>query len=230
MSGLRIGAFHLPPKDVAYLRALVRLFSYTAKLEWSFVEAAPYTVLVARAQDWALHGGEADFQGLVLRLAAGQDGGDADLIDYPIEPDQLGDWLKMKAAVLAGAAEPDQAQAAAPTAQAAPPVTAEQAQLQYMRFRLRRWPSPAELGGDPVLIRLATILSRKACSAAELAQFTEQPLALCIDFMQALERANVLADAASVDAAAPVPAGPTPEQRSMVKSGLFSSLRRRFGL
>ncbi|MES2742541.1 MAG: hypothetical protein V4754_16580 [Pseudomonadota bacterium] len=101
MSGLRIGAFHLPSKDVAYLRALVRLFSYTAKLEWSFVEAAPYAVLVARVDDWARHGPDADFQGLVLRLGLDQDESDVHIIDYPIAPDQLGDWLKINGVALA---------------------------------------------------------------------------------------------------------------------------------
>lgn len=211
MSGFRIGAPALPAKDIAYIRALVRLFSYSDKLGWSFVDAAPYNAVVAEA---AQRGGATEALLLTLPGHAQH----TEKIAYPIRADQLRDWLKrMGDALLPGGA---------PGSPAADSST--------VRYKLRRWPSVLQLDGDPLRIRMATQMSRKALSAADLASLTGADLSVCAGFIEVLQTAGLLAEAAPPaavqEAAAPAPAAPAPATSVGFTASLLNNIRRRIGL
>ena len=106
-----------------------------------------------------------------------------------------------------------------------------------MRFKLRRWPPAVLLRSDPNRIRMATLLSRRALNAAELATISQQPVQECQAFLTTLqttglvdvEKAPVAPPAGSAPAqaaAAPKPAAPAPA----FARGLISGIRRRLGL
>ncbi|UOD27231.1 hypothetical protein INH39_16975 [Massilia violaceinigra] len=212
MPGFRIGAPALPAKDIAYIRALVRLFSYSDKLGWSFVDAAPYTAVVAEAPPAANRSGAID--ALLLTMP-----GHAQLtqkIAYPIRADQLRDWLKRVGdALLPGGA----------------PANAASASAGYtVRYKLRRWPSVLQLDGDPLRIRMATQMSRKALSAADLAGLTGADIGVCAGFIGVLHKAGLLAEVTAPQPPAPASTAPAPASSAGFTSSLLNNIRRRIGL
>ncbi|RSZ58548.1 hypothetical protein HF313_07255 [Massilia atriviolacea] len=211
MSGFRIGAPALPAKDIAYIRALVRLFSYSDKLGWSFVDDAPYTAVVAQAPAAAHRGGATE----ALLLSMPGHAQHTEKIAYPIRADQLRDWLKrMGEALLPGSQGAAAADAGA------------------LRYKLRRWPSVLQLDGDPLRIRMATHLSRKPLSAADLAGLTGAALEVCAGFIGVLHTAGLLTEAAAPQAPAPAPAlaAPAPASSAGFTASLLNNIRRRIGL
>lgn len=133
---------------------------------------------------------------------------------------------------------------------AAPAVTprsAAPAAAPAERFKLKRWPSASMLGHDATQLRLATMLSVRPLSIAELADLSHQGIEVCRAFVDRLQRADLLGlvGPAPVMAAA-VPgtvassghvaravAAPPPAPRAAAVSfgrGLISSLRRRLGI
>jgi hypothetical protein len=215
VSGFRIGAPALPAKDIAYIRALVRLFSYSDKLRWSFVDAAPYHAVVSEAPAAVQRGGASEALLLTLPGQAQH----TEQIAYPIRADQLRDWLRrMGEAMLPGGVP----------AQPGPEANA-------LRYRLRRWPSAFQLEGDPLRIRMATQLSRKALSAADLASLSGAPMSACADFIGVLHAAGLLTPApAQVAIPAPVAAAAPAAAASVHPAGftasLLNTIRRRIGL
>lgn len=212
MPGFRIGAPALPAKDIAYIRALVRLFSYSDKLGWSFVDAAPYTAVVAEAPSAANRSGAID--ALLLTMP-----GHAQLtekIAYPIRADQLRDWLKRVGDALLPAGAP------------ANPASASEGYA--VRYKLRRWPSVLQLDGDPLRIRMATQMSRKALSAADLAGLTGADIGVCAGFIGVLHTAGLLAEVAAPETLAPASTAPAPASPAGFTSSLLNNIRRRIGL
>ncbi|WP_426109920.1 hypothetical protein [Massilia sp. PWRC2] len=257
MAGLKLGSIGLEPKDVAYLRALVRLYAHTEKLSWSFADVAPYDALLAgRSANPRLLAG---FKGVVVNLVgaavAGQAG--ADTLAYPLHPEQLREWLKLREASLLQA----QAPAPMPTpASVAVPVTAASATIAAAPapapalpaasarataaasavvssgrlYQLRRWPDVGLLNEHPAALRMATLISRKALSTAQLAALTDQSESACRRFIGTLLRAGLLIEerapdthagtaAASLNVAMATAVAP-------VRQGLLASLRRHLGL
>jgi hypothetical protein len=240
VSDLRLGVVHLEPKDVAYVRALVRLFAHTEKLSWSFADAAPYHAVVADARAGAADPGFfAAFKGVVLSLGHTPGISAADTIAYPIRADQFRDWLKLRQDslldVLYRAEDPARA-----TAPAAAPVKggalASAALEAGRRFKLRRWPSAELLRGDPAAMRMATFMSRNALSIAQLAALTGQPEDACSRFVTVLQGAKLLVElvaageqGASTAAPALAMVGNAPAV-APARRGLMASLRRHLGL
>jgi len=123
-----------------------------------------------------------------------------------------------------------------PTAAEAP--AAALVQINPLRFKLRRWPPAALLRSDPNLIRMATLLSRRALNAAELATISQQPVQECQAFLTTLQTTGLVdvqkepapAPApAPAAAGAPAPAAP-PKPAPTFARGLISGIRRRLGL
>lgn len=222
MSGLRLGAIDLAPKEVAFVRALVRLFAHTEKLGWSFADAPPYHAVITDPRARAAHAGFfAGFAGPVLTLVDGAGAPALDTVAYPIRANQFRDWLKLRQDGLPVAPP------AAPVQQAAAPPAAPLPDER--RFKLRRWPSPALLRGDPAGMRMASLMSRTALSTGQLAAMLQQPEERCRAFVAVLQEAGLLQETApaavspgAITAAAPV-APP-------VRAGLMASLRRHLGL
>jgi hypothetical protein len=245
MSELRLGAVNLDPKDVAYVRALVRLFAHTERLDWTYVDAAPYHAVVADARARAADPGFYErFTGVVLSLGETPGASAADTLAYPIRANEFRDWLKLRQdslpdARMAGAqpmpANTDTVMVAANSA--ASPVSA----LVYTsqagrRYKLRRWPGAELLRGDPGAMRMATFMSRNALSVAQLAALTGQPEEACSRFIGVLQDAGLLVE---------IVAAPDPQERAPAasraialdlphlppaKQGLMASLRRHLGL
>jgi hypothetical protein len=245
MSELRLGAVNLDPKDVAYVRALVRLFAHTERLDWTYVDAAPYHAVVADARARAADPGFYErFTGVVLSLGETPGASAADTLAYPIRANEFRDWLKLRQdslpdARMAGAqpmpANTDTVMLAANSATS--PVSA----LVYTsqagrRYKLRRWPGAELLRGDPGAMRMATFMSRNALSVAQLAALTGQPEEACSRFVGVLQDAGLLVE---------IVAAPDPQERAPAtsraialdlphlppaKQGLMASLRRHLGL
>ena len=247
MSGFRIGAPALPAKDVAYIRALVRLFAYTEKLQWSFVDDAPYNALIASSDEPSHPGGSLTLV-MLDKIHAPH------TIAYPIRADQLREWLKrMAEALLTQAAPAARAPAPAPLPAAAPPAAsaatlADSRVDPAARYKLRRWPSPALLRNDPLRIQMATFMTRQHVSTLDLSRLagnsgTVQAQASATAFVDELMQAGLLlAGPAMAAAAAPAAASrqsgavgaaetnEAPRGIAGITSGLLGTIRRRMGL
>ncbi len=230
MSDLRLGAINLEPKDVAFVRALVRLFAHTEKLSWSFADTAPYHAVVTDfGARTANPGFFAAFEGVVLTLVAGPGAATADSVAYPIRANQFRDWLKLRQDTLLDVLYRAETPAAIlPTAPTAPAALGR-------RFKLRRWPSASVLRGDPLALRIATLMSRNALSTAQLAALTGKPEDACRRFVGVLQEAALLIEL--IDVAEPgvstglaTPADVPAPAVAPVRRGLMASLRRHLGI
>jgi hypothetical protein len=212
---LRLGAVDLAPKDVAYVRALVRLFAHTEKLNWSFADAPPYNAVVADARAHAANPGFfGKFGGIVLTLCEAPGAPAADTVAYPIRANQFRDWLKLRQGSLLGV--PSQGG------------TSLKAAVDGRRFKLRRWPHAALLQGDPAALRMATLMSRNAMSTAQLAALALLPEEACRAFVGVLHDAGLLVE--SVAAIAGEGVAPAIAAAAPVRMGLMASLRRHLGI
>lgn len=211
MTDLRLGTNDLAPRDVAYVRALVRLFAHTEKLNWSFADALPYHAVVTRA------GAPADFAGVVLTLA--DQPASADSIAYPVRANQFRDWLKLRQESLLGGEH-----AVAPV-----DIARTDAAVAGPRFKLRRWPGPELLKGDPMAMRMATFMSRNALSTQQMAALTGQAEEACSRFVARLREAGLLVELVELAQAGGGSAAPAPTMPP-ARLGLMASLRRHLGL
>lgn len=244
MSELRLGAISLDPKDVAYVRALVRLFAHTEKLDWVYADAAPYHAVVAdahaRASDPAFFAG---FNGVVLSLGDVPGASAADTVAYPIRANQFRDWLKLRQDSLLDASAPapaplaDNGAVKVVAASTAAPVAALAYTSQLgRRYKLRRWPGAELLRGDPGAMRMATFMSRNALSVAQLAALTGQPEEACTRFVAMLADAGLLVEivaVADLQEGAAFPSRPIAVAAPIAppaRQGLMASLRRHLGL
>ena len=239
MADLRLGAIRLDAKDVAYVRALVRLFAHTEKLDWIYADAAPFDAVVAdagaRAADPDFFAG---YTGVVLSLGPTPGASAADTVAYPIRANEFRDWLKLRQDSLrevAHAGVPLPAVAANDTVAGPVSALAYTSQL-GRRYKLRRWPGPDLLRGDPGAMRMATFMSRNALSVAQLAALTGQAEDACIRFVAVLQGAGLLVEIVAVadqPERAPLPSRPIAIDAPAVppaRQGLMASLRRHLGL
>jgi len=245
MSELRLGAVNLDPKDVAYVRALVRLFAHTEKLDWIYVDAAPYHAVVADARARAADPGFYErFTGVVLSLGDAPGASAADTLAYPIRANEFRDWLKLRQDSLPDA-RVGGAQALSPStdtvmvaaSSGASPVSAlVYTSQEGRRYKLRRWPGAELLRGDPGAMRMATFLSRNALSVAQLAALTGQMEEACSRFVGVLQAAGLLVEIVAVpeqQERAPSTSRPIAldlPQLPPARVGLMASLRRHLGL
>lgn len=238
MSTLRLGAYKLPAAEVVLVQTLFRLYSHGDTFRWTFVTAPPYdALLVDGTTDEGMNPDVDRMAKAVLRLTRMNSGRAPNTLERPIRADRLQDWLKSTehdllqtrpATLIEEATQPDAVEAEA-TTPAAP--------INPVRFKLRRWPPAALLRSDPNRIRMATLLSRRALNAAELATISQQPVQQCQAFLTTLqttglvdvEKETVAPPAGSAPAqaaAAPKPAAAAPA----FARGLISGIRRRLGL
>lgn len=227
---LRCGVQGLPAAETALVRTLFRLYQHGASdFRWSLVDSAPYDAILV------------DSNSPHLATEHGHEGVKAVLtLTRPLRSEMLETWLLQtqreffpegkaarpaEAAPAAASARPPEAPAAAHT-----PVPAPQADA----YKLMRWPPAAMLRNDPTLIRMATVLSRRAMTITELAQVSQQPLDNAQAFALALRDAGMLVSPITVklpaqplpDAVAPRIAQP-PRQ---TERSLMNRIRLRLGL
>ena len=241
MSMLRLGAYKLPAAEVVLVQTLLRLYAHGDAFRWTFVTAPPYdALLVDGTTDEGASPAVDGMAKAVLRLTRMHAGQAPNTLERPIRADRLQDWLKAtehdllqtRPVTLLGEESTQPKATDAPAAAPAAPATA----VNPVRFKLRRWPPAALLRADPNRIRMATLLSRRALNAAELATISQQPVTECQAFLTTLQTTglvdvqNEVPPAAATPAAAtPAPAAP-PKPAPTFARGLISGIRRRLGL
>ncbi|MDO5086554.1 MAG: hypothetical protein Q4D74_02950 [Comamonadaceae bacterium] len=241
MSTLRLGAYKLPAAEIVLVQTLLRLYSHGGAFRWTYVTEPPYDALLADGTTpEGQHSSVDAMAKAVLRLTRMNAGGGANTLERPIRADLLQEWLKKTEHDLLdtrpmtttfGASDG----LAAPTAPAELPAT-------VLRFKLRRWPPASLLRGDPTRIRLATLLSRRALNASEMASISRQPLSVCQEFLQTLQTTGLVdvqsgapapmpgtGDSGAPAMVAPAPAVASPPKPTFARS-LISGIRRRLGL
>ena len=237
MSTLRLGAYKLPAAEVVLVQTLFRLYAHGDAFRWTFVTAPPYDALLADGTtDEGMSPAVDAMAKAVLRLTRMNSGQAPNTLERPIRADRLQDWLKSTehdllqtrpATLIEEATQPDAVEAEA-TTPAAP--------INPVRFKLRRWPPAVLLRSDPNRIRMATLLSRRALNAAELATISQQPVQECQAFLTTLQTTGLVdvqkepAPApAPAAAGAPAPAAP-PKPAPTFARGLISGIRHRLSL
>ena len=234
MSTLRLGTYQLPAAEVVLVRTLFRLFSHGESFRWTFVDQPPYDALLVDGTS-----GEATSPEVLrmakaeLRLTRMHADPAPNSLPRPLRADQLQDWLKTtEHELLETRPAPVVPE---PMAQTDAPATdpALETGVQPLRFKLRRWPPAALLRGDSNRIRMATLLSRRAFNAAELATVGQQSFSDSQTFLQVLLSTGLvdvqgesLQPAGGAPRAALPVAAPTPS----LARGLISGIRRRLGL
>jgi len=217
MSILRLGTHQLPAAEVVLVQMLVKLLARGDAFRWHFVAEPPYDALLVD--------GAADTAGMaraVLRITRSDTPETAGTLRRPIRADRLQDWLK--------ATEHDLLTTDILNAADAEELDADHAPTpaSTLRFKLRRWPPTAVLRGDLARIRMATLLSRRALGAAELAQLSARPPAEAQTFLHLLQTTGLV----ELHQEAPAPAAPAAPvaPRPSFGRGLIASIRRRLGV
>ncbi|WP_028601596.1 hypothetical protein [Ottowia thiooxydans] len=226
MSSLKLGAYNLPPAEVALIKTLFRLFSHGNTFQWTFVNAPPYDALLVDGT--TLDAENKDLSRLakaVLFLKRMNSGSGPNTLERPIRADQLQNWLTATEKNLRETLSSSSSHAPEPESE----LTAFPSQA---RFKLRRWPPAILLRGDATRIRMATILSRRALSVGDLSIVCQQPVSVCETFLQVLRAASLIDMVEQPVAETPAPASGSKAHASRPKfsSGLISSIRRRLGL
>jgi len=217
---LRLGVRNLPPAEAGLIRALLKLMAHgeRADLGWSFAEAGPFDGLVVDGSTGVDAAQARSLARAVVALSDGRPSGlpATDVLLRPLRAEQLELWLRRTRAMLA------QGTVAAPL----PPHVQPQA-----RYKLKRWPPDAVLRSDPLRVRMASMLSRRAMTGAELAAATQHPVDKCEMFLQSLQSLGVL-DVQVIAEGAPrsEPASAGERPATSEQWDLVRSIRRRLGL
>lgn len=224
---LRLGVYKLPAAEVAVIRTIVQLYANDVAFPWMLVNAPPYDALLVDETETA---GERDelarMAGAVLALTRQNAGGLPHTLERPIRADKLQQWLKSTECALL-VALPARLDMEAQTA-------LEIEVSDSVRFTLRRWPSALLLRNDPDKVRMASLLTRRALNASELAEISELPLSQCVTFLQTLRSVGML-DLHVAPAGARTHAelsgvqGISTAIRSEFARGLINGIRRRLG-
>lgn len=222
MSKLRIGAYRLPAAEIVLLRIVVRLLSHDASFNWTFVETGPYDAIIAeeataKRDSVAI----AQLSSAVLKIVRKQDNFAPNTLTRPLRAEKLQEWLVQIGTSLASVSP----------ALAAPDNTAL-----TTRYKLRRWPPSFLVRNDPMLIRMAVLLSKRALLPIELAHLSQQSLDACHRFIDTLLPIGLLD---TVPAAGPTQTVSLPKVQKLMAStnsktflaqGLIGRIRRRIGL
>ena len=237
MTNLRLGTYQLPAAEVVLVQTLFRLYANSGDFNWTFVTAPPYDALLVDGSTGDEIAPEAALMAKsVLRLTRMNAAPGPDTLQRPIRSDKLLEWLRSlqngfedtrPASWMASVpGEPDLLEPSQPELVVSP-----------QRFKLRRWPPAALLRSDPNRIRMATILSRRALNASDLAAISGQAVAECQAFLQSLQTTGLVEVQQEAPATPQAPQNPQPSQpraaavaKPTFARGLISGIRRRLGL
>lgn len=218
MSAWKLGVHGLPSAEAGLVRALLSLVgSGDPGWRWTFAAAGPCDVLLADAAVPSPGKAQSERQARAL-LLLGPAGSPAsqEHLQRPLRPNELESALRRLASVLG--METD--------APAAPAGANEPPTLANARFKLLRWPPAALLRGEVARLRMATQLSRRFLSVAELATLTNQEPGRCLVFLQLLQGFQLL----QAEPATALPASGTAATAPTGGWALVRSIRRRLGL
>lgn len=223
MSTLKLGLHKLPAAEVVLIRTLLRLYGERGTAaRWALADLPPWDALLVDATA-AESSGSIEWAGnasAVLRITHRGHAEMPDTIERPIRHDKLMQWLD------------DRRPGGSPVHAAAAPAAAETPSV--TRYRLVRWPPSAVLRNDAHRVRLATLLSKRAFNAFELAQMSSQSVDACHAFLRLLRGTGFVETQAEPSfAVAGHPATPVVAPRKPTRgfaAGLIGGLRRRLGL
>lgn len=229
----RLGAHALAAAEVVLVQTLCRLYRHGREpFPWVFATTAPYDAVLVDATDaQALQWARSRNIRAVLRLTGMQAPRAPDALVRPIRAEHLREALRALERSWSVPAPPAMARNGGPApAPASGMAEGQAAGPGAVRLKLRRWPPEALLRRDAGRVRMATALSRRAFSVAELAAISGQPESDCRLFMRLLQSAG-LADAEH-------PAAPTPPRPTEAAStfsggrlrGLITGIRRHLGI
>ncbi len=261
MEWLRLGLLGLPDAEVRLAATLFRLHQVEPSFIWRLSTEPPFDAVLADASvsDQAL----VKFCGprtQVKRLAE-RGVSDPEFLTRPLRSDRLIDWLNtIEVQLLHGSADhfastvapsrqglsvaPGSPALASSGASSPGSVDAVYAWLEKLSdetlaVKLRRWPPATLLGKDVSRIRIATMISRRAMSLAEVSALARVPQAICQGFLAALGEKGYLQT--KVVESPPTPVAetvstntPEPAPRTSARPGfgasLLRSIRKRFGI
>ena len=227
MLKLKLGTYLLPPGEVVLIRTLVRLFSQDNAFHWTFSSMGPYDALIVDSDPPAANGVEpVPSTRAVLKLTSANTEPSAHTLQRPVKAEKLQEWLKIIAEALRC---PNESPATASTVTAPHLLAMKQA-----RFKLLRWPPAALLQNDPNLIRMSSLLSRRALQLPELAELSHQSVDACMLFIEQLLPMKLIAcesmeSLRGTSFAVLQPSIPTPAKIPFHRS-LISGIRKRLGL
>lgn len=217
MPQFKLGTHQLPPGEVVLIQTLMRLFSRSNGFGWTFSNVGPFDAIIVDDAKTSESNTALDAR-VVLRLTPASSEPAPNTLQRPIKAEKLQEWLKSTEAELA----------LRKTA-AMPPASAP-ALMAHARFRLLRWPPHALLQNDAKLIRMATLLSRRALELSELTELSHLPFEACQQFIEKLLPTQLLA----FESITPLTASPATRTAMPAQTpfhqGLFSGIRRRLGL
>lgn len=195
------------------IHTLMRLFAQNTSFDWVFSNVGPFDAIVVDDAKNTQSITTLDAR-IVLRLTPSSSIPAAHTLQRPIKAEKLQEWLKSTAVELALRKTAATPPANAPTLMA------------HARFKLLRWPPHALLQNDAKLIRMATLLSRRALELSELTELSHLPFEACQQFIEKLLPTQLLA----FESITPLTAKLAPQAPTPFHQGLFSGIRRRLGL
>ena len=243
MTTLRFGIHQIPPAEAGLIHTLFRLYAHgKSNFKWSLVSEAPYDAILINTtvdEDAESKTFSATIKA-VLKLTNFNASTAPDVLERPIRSEKLEAWLlRIQAAHLADASPtPLSITAAGVAVDAVAAASAPSGtDTSVTRFKLLRWPPVVLLRNDPQLVRMATLLSRRAMKVEELAALAQLPLARAQDFINVLEASKVLKVQTLIPTSVQTPAlamdtSPSPlnQPAQKAKRSLVSRIRFRLGL
>ena len=229
---LRLLLAELPDADVRRVEVFLGVRSDRLRHDWRVVAEGPVDVYLHDADDLPTIPGRIEGPPLLVRVAdaARAPEGDAALLARPLQYDAFVDMLAAAERRLRPGAAPG-VPSSVPVAAPAAPVSPEA--LDTQRLRLRRWPAAAMLQSVRHGVRIASFISSRALTLAELAELSGVDRAQCRAFLATLQEAGLLrVEEAPAARAAPAPAASSPAATPAAKPdrGLLASLRQKLGL
>lgn len=230
----RLGTLGLPQAEAGLVRAWLALAATEPGFDWRLGQEPPFDAVLADGAHLSLRSVGLPLQGerlCILGQTSAELPAGATLLERPLRQEALMGWLTS----LSSAAPAMPAMQVGPSANTATGAIAGLADTASARWKLRRWPPQQLLRDSRSRMRMASLLSRRALSAQELAHLSGGDPADCQVFLQMLQGFDLVDRVARPPAAtAPAPAGNAPA-RGLGDSGsalsrVVRGLRLRLGL
>jgi hypothetical protein len=261
VESLQLGVLGLSEAEERLIRTLFRLHRVDPSFIWTVATEGPFdALLVDDSLDPRSYASARGEHTQVMRLgdihAVANDG----LMPRPIRSDLLATWLnKIEVVILHQGHDafsstilhsrhsrlpiptPSAENATVANAQPAAPSP----ELDSTSFKLKRWPSEALHKRDSVTIRMASMLTRRPMTIAELSEASGQSLAACRALIQMFRLQNLLNEthppaaipervtvqsAKTVPAEAHKPRVQQQQRKSRFGGSLIKSIRQRLGI
>lgn len=222
----------LPVREERLFKSFVRLLGHTTHQQWQHHDAATDAridlLVVAEGTQPTYSQRPGQMPQSVLRLgtnrATSTDG--LGFLSWPVDPAALGKELNRHGGLIVSKSNVPPSPAMFAVDGTATPMTPIEPASKAKLMHLRQWP-PTHLLTGTGHMRLATLLTSKAMSLAELAHRSALPLPVCEAFVDALLRANLIFE--QCVAAKAEPSRNAPVQKTVPRS-LLDSIRIRLGI